>query len=316
MTTEIFTNRDYSCIDYFIFGDIVSDRSKWVMNHLKCLNLQRASFVQLKDTLNAESVKTIFDEIQDKTIIKIDKKSNYPSKQLTEFFHVVEQLTQEKRIHILVDLNSLDREYLLLLSSLLFSIEQNISIRFIYFSAKFYDIPKWKSLKHDKPVILSTHPGIPCFSSSVLLVLSGFEIDALGRLVQYYQPDKLLLGYNRNGVTKEIEKANKEMIMRKAVDYKNIANISVVDFPCDVKNPDVCFQEIQAVLEDKGIIQDGVFSEYVRIASTNTKLALVGTMLFASKFSDVQVVYTKPIDFKEDEYSKGVKDYYEYEYER
>lgn len=314
MTMEDFTKRDFSAIDYFIFGDVVSDRSKWILKHMNRPDLQQASFVQLADISDTQLIP--FDKITNKQIIEIDKTSVFPSKQLTEFLRNIEQHTQKGRVHILVDLNSLDREYLLLLCSLLFSIEKNILIHFIYFSSESYDISRWKALKHTKPMILSTFPGTPCFSSSTLLVLSGFEIDALGQLVQYYQPDKLLLGYNEVGVSPEAEEANKKMIKEKVSYYKNTPDISVVDFLCDVTSPEACCKGIQAVLERENIMRDGSFCEYVRIASTNTKLALVGTMLFASKFSDVQVVYTRPIDFNEDEYSKGVKDYYEYDYER
>lgn len=314
MTMEDFAKRDFSAIDYFIFGDVVSDRSEWIMKHIDRPDLQQASFIQLTDISDTQLIP--FDGITNKQIVEIDKTSAFPSKQLTEFLRSIEQHTQKEQMRILVDLNSLDREYLLLLSSLLFSIENNILIHFIYFSSESYDIPRWKALKHTKPMILSTFPGTPCFSRSTLLVLSGFEIDALGQLVQYYQPDRLLLGYNEVGVTPEAEEANKKMIKEKVSYYKNTPDISVVDFRCDVTNPEACCEGIQAVLERENILRDGSFCEYVRIASTNTKLALVGSMLFASKFNDVQVVYSKPIDFKEDECSKGVKDYYEYVYKR
>lgn len=314
MTTEDFSKRDFSSIDYFIFGDVISDRSEYVMNRIERLELQQTSFAQLTDITDRNSIP--FRGIKNKQIIQIDKRSGFLSKQLIDYFHAIEMRTQKERTHILVDLNSLDREYLLLLCSLLFSIEKNIVIHFIYFSSVFYDISKWKMLQHDNPMILSTMPGMPCFFNSTLLVLSGFEIDALGKLVQYYQPDRLLLGYNKDGVSFEAEEANKKLIAEKVSYYKNTPNISVVGFPCDVKNPEGCCKDIQAVLEHENIMRNGAFCDYVRIASTNTKLALVGTILFASRFSDVQVVYAKPINFKENELSKGVKDYYEYVYER
>ena len=314
MTMEDFAKRDFSSIDYFIFGDIISNRSNYFMESIEHLGLQKATFIQLTDISDSSAIP--FNNIKSKQIVQIDKRSSFPTKQLAEYLYSIEQHTQKRQTHILVDLNSLDREYLLLLCSLLFSIGKNIVIHFSYFSAISYDIPKWEALKHEKPAILSTLPGIPCFSSSTLLVLSGFEIDTLGQLVQYYQPDRLFLGYNRDGVSPEVEEANKKMIEDKVRYYKNTPDISVVSFPCDVKNPDACCKDIQAVLERENIMRDGTFCEYVRIASTNTKLALVGTILFASRFSDVQVVYAKPIDFKEDAYSKGIKDYYEYVYEK
>lgn len=314
MTMEDFTKEDFSPIDYFIFGDVVSDRSNFVMENIERLGLKQATLIQLTDIPDGEVIP--FEKMKNKKTIQIDKASGFLSRQVTEFFCNIEQRTQTQKAHILVDLNSLDREYLLLLCSRLFSIEKNISVRFIYFSATSYDVPKWKALKHDPPVILSTLPGIPGFSSSTLLVLSGFEIDALGQLVQYYQPDRLLLGYNRDGVSQEAEKTNREMIEEKVRYYKNTPDISVVSFSCNVKDPQGCCRDIQSILEDENIMRSGTFCEYVRIASTNTKLALVGTILFASKFSDVQVVYTKPKNFIEAEYSRGIKDYYEYIYER
>lgn len=314
MIMEDFFKRDFSSIDYFIFGDIISDRSEYVINNIEHLGLQQVSFVQLTDITCPNSIP--FSRIRNKQIIQIDKQFGFPSEQLTECLHSIEMRTQKERTHIAVDLNSLDREFLLLLCSLLFSIEKNIVIHFIYFSSEFYDIPKWEALKHEKPMILSTLPGTPCFSSSTLLVLSGFETDALGQLVQCYQPDRLLLGYNKDGVSPETENANKKLIEEKVSFYKNSPDISVVGFPCDVKNPEKCCSDIQAILEKEEIMRDGAFCDYVRIASTNTKLALVGTILFVSNFSDVQVVYAKPLNFQENELSKGVKDYYEYVYER
>ena len=296
--------------DYFLFGDIVTDRSKYLYDNFT--NYTCEKFVQFKfsDDVVFES-----DWMNNKRILKMDSKCIEPNNEFVHLYNELYRESKERKLRLTIDLNSLDREFLLLLSTVLFKGLANVSFKFIYFSSERYNEDMWAEIRHEPPRILSLAPGTPQFGCSALIIIAGYETNAVKELVKKYQPDTLIIGYNRKGVSEKAEIHNKKLISDILDYYKYMSNIHIVKFECDVRNPDQCCVDLKRVLQDNKIMINDTFVQHAKLAVMNTRLSLIGAMLFASRYRDLQIVYAKPSNFDEDQLSVGVNEYFEYKIE-
>jgi hypothetical protein len=299
--------------DYFLFGDITSDRTRFLAN---CLEDYKASKYVCFCRKGNEATNNLIKRIEKRTVfnkINVDVDSLAINSGLAILYNEISETVQQRRVTVTVDITSIDREFVMLLTSLLLRIHSNISIRFIYFSAKKYNLLKWEGLKHGHLKTLPTSPGNPCFGDNSLLILMGYETDSVSKLIYHHQPDKIVLGFNKEGVTQEAEDNNIKLFSKAMEQYSNYATIR--SFECDVKDPEQCRIDILTKLREEGIVDSkNHLTQHVKLALMNTRFSIIGGMLLVKDFPEIQVVYTKPKDFKESDLSKGVQDYYEWVY--
>ena len=298
--------------DILIVGNIDSDRTDYLSKNISNYTpLRVVSFCESISS-STESVYKCFIKAQR---IQLSYGEQYNTKEFLIWYKsLCADLKKKKRMNITVDLNSLGRELLLFLSSALFRLEGDYSIRFIYFSSKEYDEAKWESLKHKSATILATTPGNPSFGCTALVALLGFGTNAIRKIVETYKPDYLFIGYNKEGVTKVAEKHNKVELSKLLEEYKSNVDLRMETFQCDVKRPDECFRDIKRIIETYR--SNGFECQHIKLAALNTKLSLAGATLVSTFDSDVQMVYAKPIDFCERTFSKGIAEYFEFIYRK
>jgi len=226
-----------------------------------------------------------------------------------------------------VDTNSLNREFLLLLSTLLFRSMKRIRVRFLYFSAgkpevdqsdvaKPYTVELYENINHERAEVLPVAPGIPVFDKTTLVLVSGYEVNGAKRLVDRFRPHEMILGRNKKGTSEKAHNMN--LKTHKAISELMEAYTSLPfdkeknQFVCCVRNPIECCKDIDWAIRNHDCTPD----THIKLAATNTKLSIVGAALYAAQKRNIdrniQLVYTNPIDFDENKFSKGANEYYEY----
>ena len=294
--------------DYFIYGNYDSDRTKFLRSLMRSYSAN--NYVCFNSKFSPDNKAYDFD-----SPLVIEQNDMFVSEEMmTKLFDKLQTSDADNDLYITVDLNSFNREFLLVLSTMLFKLDRPAKIRFLYLSSKNYDLEKWKALTHEKPEILIVSPGVPVFDSTALVFISGYEVNAVKRLIDKFRPHTLILGYNKKGVNDIAHgmnlKTHTDTMQLLMENYKNSPDDSIISLPFDVRNPVGCCKDIYDALTEH-CPPDA----HVKIAATNTRLSLVGAALFAAQKNsahNIQLVYPKPIDFDEKTFSTGVTDYYEY----
>jgi hypothetical protein len=310
------TMRENKADDYFIYGDVITDRTdelKANMGGYKANNYVRfSSRVPPYDFESQITIKQNGMFVTDEMTIK--------------FFQNLQK--ENVDIYLTIDTNSIDREFLLLLSTMIFKSKSRIIARFVYFSSgkpetekktenekKPYDLPKWKEIEHHRAEVLHIAPGVPVFDKTALVLVSGYEVQIVKSLIDKFRPHRLLLGHNERGTHTISHDMNLEAIedIRSLMErYKNSSLDDIKDFECDVRNPLGCCKHIDEIIQKYCPV-----GTHIKLAATNTKLSIVGAALCAARKNsnhNIQIVYAKPKVFDERNFSFYANQFYEYTY--
>ena len=231
--------------------------------------------------------------------ICVEKKIEYISKGLdvkkpAENWRIVQdafESANQDQQGVLVDISTMPRE---IIWYVLWQIEQtSIAGRYIYHSPENYS-NSWLSRNPEAPRLVYKLSGLASPSAkTALLVIVGFDLQRVKRLINWYEPAKLLIGFQSESL---FERNNTTM-----PEYRSALE---KEYNCEAF-------ELNAFAEDRGMgaIQEKLeqldSSYNVIMSSLGPKLTAIALYRLQRKNEKRGLVYTPSNEFSE-EYSSGI----------
>jgi glutaredoxin-related protein len=208
------------------------------------------------------------------------------------------QLKEQSTIkRITIDSTTFNREALIIITHLLRVYWPSAKIRVLYVSPDNYGEWLSKGFKRVKSIIGFTG-NFDAIKPTLLVVLSGFEVDRTIKIIDDYEPFIILLGFADPPSTKKF--LDRNYLEQRANLSRN--DVKKFVFPCNdiVK----CKLKIQEVIEP--------YLEYynIAVAPMSTKLSTISCMLVALENQNIQLSYSIPDVYNQESYSFGYKNLY------
>jgi hypothetical protein len=218
---------------------------------------------------------------------------NNPINNIDLIYNVV--LDSERKsspLKVLIDISTFSHEMILILTYLFREIidKKTIEVYYTYNSAKDYSIDKkeiskkWLSRGVREIRTVLGYPGrFSLDKKSALVVLVGIEEERVLKLIEEFQPNKVLLGFaTKDGAINQKLKEIHDSVYNQ---IKSILSIDVEQFDFSCKTPYETEESLNSVF-----IQ--LKNEYnITVAALNNKISTIGVALSAIEHSEVQMCY-------------------------
>lgn len=208
--------------------------------------------------------------------------------------------------HVFIDSTTFTHEQLLILFRILDSKKINRKFIFGYTGAAQYSINTdssnaWLSRGVSEVRSVLGYPGNPLPSKRLhLIILMGFEYERARAVVEKLDPNELSLGVGERSqsVSEHHYKTNRRFFedMRNFVTLRTDIGPKVSNFSFSCVDPVATENEIMRQI-------DRLPDHNTVICPMNTKISTLGTAILACKKHDVQVCYSRPIEYNEEGYS-------------
>jgi len=222
---------------------------------------------------------------------------------------IINDVIEEGRTRLLIDISTFTREQLLILINQLYKQKRRIkTVVLAYTGASQYSLGDkaehiWLSHGVRNVRSVDGFPGslVPKRKNH-LIILLGFETDRAARLIEQVEPSILSIGSGpiNSSISKEHYRVN-EYFRRKLV--ATYANVHQFEFPPN--DPANTRKAIGAQINKFP-------GSNILVAPMNTKLSTVGAALLAFEQPDVQLVYAQPDIYNYTRYSRPGRSCYLY----
>lgn len=202
-------------------------------------------------------------------------------KKLNDFF---DKFNEQE---VLLNITTIPRETIW---TLLFFLKKRINnVDYIYFKPKEY-CSDWLTKNHKNPRLLFKHSGIFGLNKPlVLFVITGFDDSRLNSLIEYYEPNKIVI-FNQDG-----DQFNNS-IRNNGSRLNELFEFEIVEFDSyNVLGATKILQDKIKQYEDSNII----------VSSQGPKLSSLSTYSNYLKNSNIALAYVPARDFNKN-YSKGI----------
>ena len=198
----------------------------------------------------------------------------------------------EEPLAVTLDITTFNREALLSIIGLIRTYYRSAKIRTVYVSPR--DHGEWLSRGFRCVRSVMGFPGIQQFTrSTVVIGLSGFEPERFLKIIEEYEPAKVLLGIGDPPTSSSFLQRNKEE--QKLV----LSRQDLEDFRFPADNIGDCLDCLENILEP-------YLSRYnLILAPMSTKPSTVSALLAAERHPEIQIVYCVPGEYNIDNYSEG-----------
>ena len=198
---------------------------------------------------------------------------------------------------ITLDSTTFNREALLATMVLLYAHYPKAQIRITYVSPGNHG--EWLSRGFRAVRSVIGFPGVQEPTRPTVVVgLSGFEPERLMKVIEEYEPQKVLLGIGDPPTAEKFLKRNQEE--QKLVLGRQ--DVEEFRFPADsIKRCAECLE---------GLLSTYIAEYNVILAPMSTKLSTVATFLVAERCAEIQVAYCVPGEYNVDDYSTGAESLY------
>lgn len=194
---------------------------------------------------------------------------------------------------VTIDISTMPRETIWTTLSFLEALKCKIS--YIYYKPKSYN-DDWLSQEPDKPRIVFKLGGISRLgASTVLMILSGYDIERVNQLINYFDPEITFVGIQSGSQMKNEEKNIKIC----ESEFRNIKNVKL--FELDAYSSDHGYEKIDEV------ISPYVSSCNIVLSSLGPKLSAVALYKLHKTYPDIALAYAPSKRFNQ-EYSFGLGD--------
>ena len=213
--------------------------------------------------------------------------------QVTAMRSAIQELPQETRLYrITIDVTTFNREALIVCLALLRAHFPESSIRVLYVSPSSHGA--WLSRGFRRVRSIIGFSGVQQASRpTVLVVLSGFEGDRTIKLIEEYEPSRVLLGFGDPPTVHNF-------LDRNIDEHKLIlGRTDVQEFRFPAGGIAECTELLSATIEPL------LPAFNVVIAPMSTKLSTVAAFLVAEKHREIQLAYCLPGEYNYSEYSQG-----------
>lgn len=219
------------------------------------------------------------------------------SDQLDAIKSALVSVSAESDLKISIDVTTFNRESLMVLLNLIYNRHQHPQTRILYISPNSHG--EWLSRGHRGIRNIIGLTGLHQSSRpTVLILLSGFESDRALKLIEEFEPAKVLLGVGDPPTEERFLDRN----IQEQTLILNRQDTNQFEFPAnDISGSYECLSEI---------IKQELVESNVVVAPMSTKLSTVGAWRAARDHLEVQVTYSIPGEYNQEGYSEGIKDLY------
>ncbi len=256
--------------------------------------------VEVKSWIDEKTAKML--QRQNNTII-IDVNYKEPTSIIPRFYSALKNLVDTKSIsNIHLDITTFTRIELLVLLSMLLEFNLN-RIRIYYIAAKRYGT--WLSKGFDKKVIIPFYEGeIAYTKQNLLIIIAGFDEDRVIGLIDELEPHRIILGKSVEGFEKNFDLRVDSFIKR-------------LEFVCDnYEIHEISAADVEIAMNQLTSIVEKYKDDYnIHLCPSGTKLQTLACFLLHLKYPQIQFVYSIPLNYNIQDYSKGAGKMYVYDLE-
>ena len=195
-------------------------------------------------------------------------------------------------VTVTIDCTTFNREALIVCLAMLYSQCPGARVRAAYVSPEVHG--QWLSRGYRKVRSIVGFSGVQQASRpTVLVVLSGFEGDRTVKVIEEYEPSRVMLGFGDPPTVASF-------LERNLSEHKLVlsrTDVTEFRFPAD------SISECTAVLEE--VVQPLLQSSNVVIAPMCTKLSTVAVFSVAERHREIQLAYCLPGEYNYSDYSTG-----------
>lgn len=197
-------------------------------------------------------------------------------------------------LRVTLDSTGFNREALLHLLILLWSMRAPLILRVFYCAPESHG--DWLSRGYRKIRTVSGYPGVQQASKKLLLIgLSGYESDRILKIIDEYEPQKVLLGIGDPPIER--------IFLKRNIEEQNLIlgrrDVERFSFPLND-----LFGCVTA-LSDRFVRYRDEYN--IVLAPMSTKFSTFAAFLAAAEHKHVQLVYCVPGEYNCEDYSRGVK---------
>ncbi|WP_333602450.1 hypothetical protein [Atlantibacter hermannii] len=205
-------------------------------------------------------------------------------------------------VDLLCDITTFSREALLILLRTLYKLRNHFrSLKLLYNPASSMS-QTWLTMGiTDFRSVLGFAGEFSLQKPLHLIVLTGFEVERAVATIEEYEPDIISIGIGdkENSISEEFYKKN-NLFLKDLIDIYG-ARVNV--FHYSLTDPYACKLAIQNYL-------DSVDSANFIISPMNNKISTIGAGLVGIERKDIQLSYTKPLEYNVEDYSKPTDSVY------
>lgn len=137
-----------------------------------------------------------------------------------------------------------------------------------------------------------------------LLMLVGYEVYRTEGIIEQYAPNKAVFFYGKSSV---------EKFSKRADFSRNIHKLKGVDKLVPTREDEISTLHVDEILKKLNDFYDlFVHKNNICVVPQCSKMQTVASYMFCKAHKDVQAVFTQPVNFQVDKYSKGSRLTYEY----
>lgn len=195
-------------------------------------------------------------------------------------------------MNVTLDCTTFNREALMTMFSLLYNRYPKTNTQICYISPKQHG--EWLSRGHKQIRNVLGFTGLhKSQKPTVLILLTGFESHRANKIVEEFEPSKLLLGIGNPPTKKEFLKRNSDE-REKIERHQDSASF---EFPAS--NIKKSYEKINEIITNYSPDNNIV------IAPMSTKLSTIGAWKAAREHQNVQITYSIPGEYNKQDYSQG-----------
>jgi len=242
-------------------------------------------------TSNRKKLSKLFSE-NNSTLKEIELSFYDPAATWKKIFKSINELSIIGK-NVLIDISTMPRDAIWTIIDLAKFNKADVSI--VYHTPNTYST-KWLSRDHKKPQIVYKMGGITNIGMPTkLLIVSGFDIERIVQIINYYEPQHVLMGVQK-GTQFNNQSLNTDKVKERFQTYRDFTIFSI-----DAYKKDFGFTEIENALashiEESNII----------LNSLGPKLSAVALYKIHEKYEHTSLAYTPSGQYNL-KYSVGYKD--------
>ena len=155
----------------------------------------------------------------------------------------------------------------------------------------------WLSKDPGRPRLIYNHSGITTLGNpTALLLISGFDIERAGQLINYYEPKKLFLA---------LQKGNQYDNQRKNIEQ----NLKALRSKCDVEHFEICcFSQDAGLSQIREGIKEDVKKYNIIATSLGPKPSSVALYNLEKEYRNIALSYIPSLSYNTKDYSSGIKE--------
>ncbi|RYU93170.1 hypothetical protein [Emticicia agri] len=281
-------------IDLFIFSSGFEKRSTKLGKNLKSRLVKNSVVFHLNDTYNIsfKHLESVKDNLPNTEIVKYPK--NEPLETfdifLNEIYTFIKDKYRTKKLKIVIDVTAFTREVLLILIKIfsLRELNKRIDLVLVHTPAISYSEPNenlWltKGIREIRSIIGYSGLHSPA-KKLMLIILNGFEEERAERIIEAFEPFKLILGKpsQTGSLSSNLEKIAVEKYEQIKCNYQTLIE-KEFEFSC---------HDINITKEEIIKIYNKYHDEYnIVISPLNNKVSTIAVAIAALECDEIQVCY-------------------------